>query len=159
LWICSLDNLDIRLLAVRANDDLLLLVIGLSSSREPSATRFTTWRDGVVAQMFEGILVWALVSIQEPHAITRCAHHVVRRAHRRVTGIGSRYPDHPIDVLLDVLDKSLDHIDLTWTREDQSLNSVVDLLFVLAGIAHFQEFLLVGPLSRLSIRIRLILVT
>ena len=118
LWICSLDYLNICLLTICTNNDLLLLVIGLPSSRESSTTRFTTWRDRVVAQMFKGILVWALISIQEPHTIARRTHDVVCRAHRRVTGIGSRNPDHPVDILLDVLDKSLDHIDLSWTCHD-----------------------------------------
>ena len=44
--------------------------------------------------------------------------------------------NHSVDVFLDILDESFDDVQLTWTIDNESLNCMVDLLLVLADIAH-----------------------
>lgn len=79
-----------------------------------------------------------------------CAHQVVGRTHGRVTGVSSSDPDHPVDVLLDVLDKSLDDIDLLRACLNELLDGVIDLFLILAYVAELEELLLLCPLCCLS---------
>ena len=66
---------------------------------------------------------------------SRCAHQVVGRAHGGVTGIRSRESDHSVDVFLNVLNESLDDVNLLRTCFNQLLDGVIDLLLILAGVA------------------------
>ena len=81
---------------------------------------------------------------------SRCAHQVVGRAHGGVTGIRSRESDHSVDVFLNVLNESLDNVDLLRTCFNQLLDGVIDLLLILAGVAQLQKLFLFGPLARLG---------
>ena len=91
-------------------------------------------RDGVITQLIKRILIWTVIPVLEMTA-SWCTHQVVGRAHRGVTGIGSREPDHSVDVFLNVLDKSFDNIDLLRTCFNQLLDGVIDLFLILAGVA------------------------
>lgn len=109
----------------------------------------------MITQMIKCVVIRTLVS--QIVCITRRTHQIVRRTHGSVTRVGGWNPDHPIKVLLNILNKSLNNIDLSRTIQNQSFNRVVYLFFVLASVAHFKEFLLVGPSHSLLIRIRLVM--
>ena len=88
--------------------------------------------------MVKSILVWALIPIQHSRVVVAwSAHEIVSGgAYGSVACVGGIDPNHSVDVLLNVLYESLDEIDMCRTIENEALNRVVDLLFVLANVAH-----------------------
>lgn len=68
----------------------------------------------MVAQVVS-VLVWTLIPIHHTHVVARRAHWVVIGTHGRVARIGRRDANHPVDIILYALNKSLNDIDLSWT--------------------------------------------
>ena len=93
-------------------------------------------------------MVGSIVSLAHHSACSRV--NIIGWTHGCVTCIRSRQPNHSINVFLNVLNKSLDHVDLCGAWANEHLNSMIDFLFVLARTSQLQEFLLLGPLSCLS---------
>lgn len=134
-----MDHLNVCLTVLADYD--LLLVIWLPIARKPSVPWLTTGRDRVIAQVIERVLVWTLTlvpSFERPHVIgsARRTHQVIRRPHRSVACVSSRNPNHPVNILLNIFHKPLDHIHLARATEYEPLNGVIDLLLVLANAAH-----------------------
>lgn len=70
-----------------------------------------------VAQPIKCVGIWAICSIVVEVGIGS-AHDVIGWTHWGVGGVGSWQPNHSIDVLLDVLNQSFDHVDLAWAALD-----------------------------------------
>lgn len=93
-------------------------------------------------------MVGSIVSLAHHSACSRV--NIIGWTHGCVTCIRSRQPYHTINVFLNVLNKSLYHIDLCWAGAYKHFDSVIYFLFVLTSTSKLQEFLLLGPLCSLS---------
>ena len=112
----------------------------------------------MIAEVVERVLVWTLCSVQHPHVVVaRCTHEIIGGSYGSVARIGGVDADHSVYILLNVLHQSLYDVHLPRTIENESLDRMVNLLLVLADVAHLQEFFLIGPLSSLRVRVRLVL--
>lgn len=87
-----------------------------------------------VAQSVKSVGIRAVCSIVVKVGIGS-AHDVIGWPHWGVGGVGSWQPNHSIDVFLDVLNQSFDHVDLAWAALDELLDGVVDFLLILTGAA------------------------
>ena len=96
---------------------------------------FSNWGvlQAAVAKLIKSVLVRALISI---HVTSWSTDHIVGGSHRCITSICSGKSYHSLDVFLDVLNKSLNNVDLLRAAFDKFLDSMVDLFFVLTSSSH-----------------------
>lgn len=105
-------------------------------------------RHWMVAELIKGILVGTLAPmISLTHHTPGCRVNIVGWSHRCVTRVSCREPYHSVDIFLNVLNQSFNHVDLGWAWANEHLNGVIDLFFVLTGAPEFQKLFLFSPLS------------
>ena len=112
----------------------------------------------MTAQLLKGVLIRTKRAIVEAaRRLPGRSSEVVRRAHRCITSVRCRYPNHTINIFLYGVYEAFYDVDLVGTILNQLLDGMVNLLLVLTGVAHFEEFLLLSPLGCLSAHLRLTL--
>lgn len=91
----------------------------------------------MIANMIERVLVWTVCPVQHPCIIIPwSSNQIVCRTEGSIACIGILNTNHSIDVFLNILNKSLDDVQLAWTIHNKFFDGVVDLFFVLTNATH-----------------------
>ena len=128
------------LLAILSNKNLLLLMVRQPSKLASTLIRISSWRYRLITYLVHSVQIWTLSSVIIEFSNTRSW------AHWSVACVSCRNSNHKINIFLNVVNESFNHVYLLRTSFYQFLNRMIYLLLVLAGVAHLQEFFLCCPL-------------
>ena len=116
--------------AILSNKDLLLLMVGQPSKLTSTLIRISSWRYRLITYLVHSVQIWTLSSVIIEFSNTRSW------AHWSIACVSCRNSYHKINIFLNVVNKSFNHIYLLWTSFYQLLNRMIYLLLVLASVAH-----------------------